>query len=555
MRLISSPHSERQTADDALVTNWSVVALMLGIGAAGLGGIVAMIAWWCTTMAAQPHVESPAVVQSAPPRRPATALTRRLAPPKVQPVLQVAPEPAQPELQPAATSVKAAPASVALPQPKRPIASAAAKVATVRDAPALEQPAPLPRRGHLPEYELHTLAKQQAKEVDLETEKGTTRKILEESRQDAVVPPGKISVRDGHVVLAPLRSLLSTRIDLQGLPLRFESDCQTSKEGAANLTRLSRDFRCQLAVLDGPTSRSTGSMYASAQATDALLARLRNIKDAGERRDAVAVLVQIFQAEDEPLRLGMSRLLAAISGPEASAALARRALFDFSPNVRESALDALRGRPPAEYRPVLLQGLRYVWPPVADHAADALVALGDRGALPDLLAMLAAPDPAAPERDHKGRWVVPEMARVNHLRNCLLCHSASLDRHDPVRGLVPTPGQPLAEVYYESQKGDFVRADITYLRQDFSVKQLVENSKPWPEQQRFDFLVRRRPLTPAEVHQRGLQGGKPQKDAFASYPQRDAVLYALRGLATQQAGILAVAWQRFFRQDNTPAQQ
>jgi hypothetical protein len=33
--------------------------------------------------------------------------------------------------------------------------------------------------------------------------------------------------------------------------------------------------------------------------------------------------------------------------------------------------------------------------------------------------------------------------RINHLGNCLLCHSPSTSRADLVRGAVPTPGQPL----------------------------------------------------------------------------------------------------------------
>jgi hypothetical protein len=40
---------------------------------------------------------------------------------------------------------------------------------------------------------------------------------------------------------------------------------------------------------------------------------------------------------------------------------------------------------------------------------------------------------------------------------------------------------------------------VTYLRQDFSVMMTVPDAHPWPELQRFDFLVRERKLTADEV--------------------------------------------------------
>ena len=99
-------------------------------------------------------------------------------------------------------------------------------------------------------------------------------------------------------------------------------------------------------------------------------------------------------------------------------------------------------------------------------------------------------------------------------------------------------------MYYESHDGDFVRADITYLRQDFSLKQPVQDAKPWPPLQRFDYIVRQRPLTAAEVKQRGLQDRSgPQSDS-AAYPQRDAVLYAFKALAGQELSTLAEKWKR-----------
>lgn len=101
--------------------------------------------------------------------------------------------------------------------------------------------------------------------------------------------------------------------------------------------------------------------------------------------------------------------------------------------------------------------------------------------------------------NHDGKLVKNELVRINHLRNCVLCHAPSLSDADPIRGAVPTPGEPLPQAYYNSHKGSFVRADIVYLKQDFSAMHQVENATPWPSLQRFDYLVRVRELTPEEV--------------------------------------------------------
>jgi hypothetical protein len=88
-----------------------------------------------------------------------------------------------------------------------------------------------------------------------------------------------------------------------------------------------------------------------------------------------------------------------------------------------------------------------------------------------------------------------------------------------------------------------IRADITFLRQDFSVQ--LPAIKIVPVQGvapalRFDFLVRTRRLTKAEVAR--LQ--EPQEEA--SYPQREAVLFALRELTGQNPGHATEDWVRLF---------
>jgi HEAT repeat protein len=253
----------------------------------------------------------------------------------------------------------------------------------------------------------------------------------------------------------------------------------------------------------------------------------------------VRTLAQMMQAENAPVRLQLVKNLSAVKGEMASAALAQRAVFDLSAEVREAAVQALRERPGEEYRPVLLAALRYPWAPMADHAAEALVNLDNRKAVPYLVGLLDQPDPLAPvQGGEKKQWVAPQLVRVNHLQNCLLCHAPSFDRDDPVQGLGPERDRPLPEAYYGQKTGTFVRADVTYLKQDFSVVQPVADPGKWPRLQRFDYLVRKRELNAEEAARR-------TQDRPTSYPQREAVLWALRELTGEDVGDQSEDWQQF----------
>jgi hypothetical protein len=173
---------------------------------------------------------------------------------------------------------------------------------------------------------------------------------------------------------------------------------------------------------------------------------------------AVPTLLQLLQAENTAVRRFLIEVLGQIPDERATAALAVRAMVDLSSEVRATAVAALRQRPRAPARALFLAGLRYPWPPVAAHAAEALVALKDEAAVPHLVGLLEMPDPVLPLRDETPEGpapVVRELVRVNHLQNCVLCHAPSRDRNDLVRGAVPTPGQPLpppaaANEYYQS---------------------------------------------------------------------------------------------------------
>ena len=260
--------------------------------------------------------------------------------------------------------------------------------------------------------------------------------------------------------------------------------------------------------------------------------------------EAIPALLQLLQAENKPIRLVLVELLAKIDHKRATHALAVRALVDLSAEVRQTALQALSDRPTADYRDFLLAGLRYPWLPIQQHAAEALVALGQKDVVPQLIQLLDETPGTLPftvSGQKKEMIMVRELVRVNHLANCVLCHSPSFDRNDLVRGAVPTPGQPLpapvtTPQYYE-RGGVFVRADITYLRQDFSVVQTVANPGKWPAYQRYDYLTRMRPLSKEEIK----LADQIKKD-LSMNQLREPVLFALRELTGKDGGLDPDRW-------------
>ncbi|HVS34494.1 MAG TPA: HEAT repeat domain-containing protein [Gemmataceae bacterium] len=328
---------------------------------------------------------------------------------------------------------------------------------------------------------------------------------------------------------------LRQRTELNGLPLALGVDCQLGKEPAENLQALSHKMHDTFAAClpnNGVDLRPN---------PDELRQRL--FDEDGKQwltPDAIPCLLQILQPENKPVRLILVDALSRIPGKRATQALAMRAMMDLSPEVREAAIKALRDRPRDDCRDILLHGLRYPWAPVVDHAAEALVALDDKEAAPSLVPLLDLPDPSAPallKKDKEEVKLVPEMVRVNHFRNCALCHPPSMDVKDLVRGAVPTQGRPLegGPIGYGGSQ-QFVRADVTYLRQDFSVMQPVANPGAWPDFQRFDYLIRlRRPkMSDYETTDRKSRLGDEA---------REAVLFALRELTGRDAGATAASWR------------
>lgn len=90
-----------------------------------------------------------------------------------------------------------------------------------------------------------------------------------------------------------------------------------------------------------------------------------------------------------------------------------------------------------------------------------------------------------------------------------------------------------------------VRVDVTYLRQDFSMLQPVGDAHPWPEMQRFDFLIRTRTLTEEEAAAFREKFGK--NEAGRPSPYQRAVLTALRELTGQDTEPTPESWRRLLK--------
>jgi hypothetical protein len=346
-----------------------------------------------------------------------------------------------------------------------------------------------------------------------------------------------------------VKDLENKRTDLAGLPLARGKDCRLDGNQALMLRELSLGIRAALAgATEGRSRRRLD--HSEMQLPYDFWYEVMSLPTVPEQhRDlALRIFDQVLQSEPAALRVTWIEKLALFKRKAASVLLAKRALFDLDRKVRETALLALKERPAAEYSEVLLDGLRHPWAPAAAHAAEAVARLGVTDLRPRLSALLDSPDPGEPfvrKIDGKEVPVVREMVRVNHLHNCLLCHAPAAElkkdergrarrgsRNEPV-GPIPVPNRtwpPPGIFYYEEDDGfPLVRADVTYLRQDFSMLQVVDNPGYWPREQRFDFVVRTRPLTEAErtawEKKRAQEGRRPPS------LHRRALLFALDELS------------------------
>jgi hypothetical protein len=310
----------------------------------------------------------------------------------------------------------------------------------------------------------------------------------------------------------------------------------------------------------GPAGRiAAGTFWEQYQAACAQEDKTHSRIDRTQREHVtlarIAALMQVLAPEAASIRLGLVKYLSMVSHAEATRALARLALFAAEDEVRQAATDALKVRRERDYTDLLLQGLRYPWPAVAQRAGDTLVKLERTDLVPRLVDLLDEPDPRAPviqKVNQKPVPVVRELVRVNHHRNCLLCHAPGNTGDvspEAVTAAVPVPSEPLpspSQGYQTSSPDVLVRVDVTYLRQDFSLFQPVADAHPWPEMQRFDFLVRTRELTDEEADAYRETFAKQEPGRLSPYHR--VALTALRELTGLDTEPTPEAWRRLLKQ-------
>ena len=137
----------------------------------------------------------------------------------------------------------------------------------------------------------------------------------------------------------------------------------------------------------------------------------------------VACLTQILAKESAKFRVSLVQNLPKFDASDAgkkevTRALVRLAIFSVEDEVRQAAAASLEKREVESVNDLLLQGLRYPWPAVAERTADLILRL-KRGELTgELSKLLDEPDPPPPiSSDVKGKKtaMVREVVRINHL--------------------------------------------------------------------------------------------------------------------------------------------
>jgi hypothetical protein len=408
-----------------------------------------------------------------------------------------------------------------------------------------------------------------------------------------------------------MEALIDHRADLRGMPFAMGEACRTLGARAKFLAFFSAVTRfCVAEATETNPSASLNAdkfwalMSKTSQSAENEMAKGQHAQDCDDFEAArVAAVMQVLAPESAAVRLGLVKYLARTPHVDATKALV---LFSAEDEVRVAAIHALKLRREKDYAPTLAQGFRYPLPEVAKRAADALIRLECTAAVPQLVDLLDEPDPRNPvtkEVQGKKVAVVHEMVRVNHHRNCMMCH-APADLNSANAGTVlpftsnlttvssmplmvteekqvmtkgpdgtkvevktfneevmqnverkvvpsltaqvPLPNEQLPSLsdggYGRSGPPDvMVRIDVTYLRQDFSLLMPVHDAAPWPDMQRFDFLVRSRVLSPKEAEE--YRQNAPKAVAGSTTPYQRAVLFALRELTLRDTAPTPQAWR------------
>jgi hypothetical protein len=416
-----------------------------------------------------------------------------------------------------------------------------------------------------------------------------------------------------------VEALIDHRADLHGMPFAMGDACRTLGTRAKYLAIFSAGVRSIVSesteVTEAmPTPRINAGKFwgkmAQMQAEVDLQTRTLCDQDRDDLEAArVGVVMQILGPESSAVRTGLVKFLSKTPHVDATRALARLVLFSAEDEVRLAAIQALKLRREKDYSFTLVQGFRYPLPEVARRAADALIRLECNDAVPQLIDMLDESDPRLPvtkEVEGKKVAVVQEMVRVNHHRNCMLCHAPSdtevsnaaavvrpktfsqttiteivpvteeitvkapdggkdsvktvtklapvtktiateVELNPSLSAQVPLPNEQLpslSEGGYGrggSSPDIMVRIDVTYLRQDFSLMMPVHEAAPWPDMQRFDFLVRSRVLSAKEAEEFRQQA--PKAVAGSTTPYQRAILFALRELTQRDTAPTPQAWR------------
>jgi hypothetical protein len=336
-----------------------------------------------------------------------------------------------------------------------------------------------------------------------------------------------------------LKALVKSRPDLAGVPFVMGASCRTKGTRAAmfkhvaetvvaNRTNLARHGLTGLKMFTGKEEE---------RADDFIPAQ-------------VAVLRQVMGPGEPAEHRDLVRYLSTLSRPHATRELARLAVFSPSDSVRREALEALNVRRERDYTDVLVEALNYPWPAVARNAAIAIVKLDRKDLQPRLVEMLEEPDPRGP-RSEGGKTTARELVRVNHHRSCVLCHAPAESgtlKDDVLVAEVPVPNEPLnppSRGYGRTGSNLLVRLDVTYLRQDFSVMQAVDEKSAWPTMQRFDFVVRCRDLTAAQAEK--LRDRLEKREPGVLSPYQKAAVEALRAMTGRDFEAKAEPWRRFLK--------
>jgi hypothetical protein len=348
-----------------------------------------------------------------------------------------------------------------------------------------------------------------------------------------------------------IETLMHNRPDLAGLSFAMGDKCRMKREASKQFVAGLEIFR----RVEQPPQPVPTPPGVEAKALGIPGVAQRYAQEAAKTKvnpsASVAVLMQVLGHGDGHDRLSLARYLKDLDGVEATRALAKLAIFSPEADIRATALEALQKRDGKDYTEILLTGLSYPWPAVAERTSAAMIKLGRKDLVPQLIDVLDSADPRAPQtqpKDGKKVTFVRELVKLNHHHNCLLCHApapapgnmtATADPTLPegITAQVPVPSESMVAYYRPSVPDILVRLDVTYLRQDFSMKFPVANADPWPELQRYDFLVRTREVTQEEALD--VQKLLPQKS-----PYHQAALTALRELTGLDAEPTAAAWRK-----------